>query len=213
MKTQVYGLDGSAVREIELADDVFAREVSEGSIYHAIRNELANRRVGTASTKDRGEVQGSGKKPWKQKGTGRARAGHKRSPVWVGGGKVFGPKPRDYSYSLPKKVKRLAIKSILSLKNKSDSLRVVTDFTVESGKTKDLAAALKALAGSEKTVLILTDEDGMIRRAGRNLPWLGLLSFNRLEAHELFYARRLLLLEKAALKLNEFFADAKGGRA
>ncbi len=213
MKTQVYGLDGSAVREIELADDVFGREVSEGSIYHAIRNELANRRVGTASTKDRGEVQGSGKKPWKQKGTGRARAGHKRSPVWVGGGKVFGPKPRDYSYSLPKKVKRLAIKSILSLKNKSDSLRVVTDFTVESGKTRDLVTALKALAGSEKTVLILTDEDAMIRRAGRNLPWLGLLSFNRLEAHELFYARKLLLLEKAALKLNEFFADAKGGRA
>jgi large subunit ribosomal protein L4 len=213
MKTQVYGLDGSRVREIELADDVFGREVSEGSIYHAIRNELANRRVGTASTKDRGEVQGSGKKPWKQKGTGRARAGHKRSPVWVGGGKVFGPKPRDYSYSLPKKVKRLAIKSILSLKNKGDNLRVVTDFTVESGKTKDLVTALKALAGSERTVLILKDDDAMLRRAGRNLPWLNLLSFNRLEAHELFYARKLLLLEGAALKLNEFFGQSKGGSA
>ncbi len=213
MKTQVYGLDGSAVREIELADDVFGREVSEGSIYHAIRNELANRRVGTASTKDRGEVQGSGKKPWKQKGTGRARAGHKRSPVWVGGGKVFGPKPRDYSYSLPRKVKRLAIKSILSLKNKGDNLRVVTDFTVESGKTKDLVAALKALAGPERTVLILRDDDAMIRRAGRNVPWLSLLSFNRLEAHELFYARKLLLLEGAALKLNEFFGSARGGSA
>ncbi len=213
MKTQVYGLDGSAVREIDLADEVFGREVSEGSIYHAIRNELANRRVGTASTKDRGEVAGSGKKPWKQKGTGRARAGHKRSPVWVGGGKVFGPKPRDYSYSLPKKVKRLAIKSILSLKNKGDSLRVVTDFTVESGKTRDLVTALKALAGSERTVLILKDDDAMLRRAGRNLPWLNLLSFNRLQAHELFYARKLLLLETAALKLNEFFAEAKGGRA
>ncbi len=213
MKTQVYGLDGSAVREIELADDVFGREVSEGSIYHAIRNELANRRVGTASTKDRGEVQGSGKKPWKQKGTGRARAGHKRSPVWVGGGKVFGPKPRDYSYSLPRKVKRLAIKSILSLKNKGDSLRVVTDFTVESGKTKDLVAALKALAGPERTVLILRDDDAMIRRAGRNVPWLSLLSFNRLEAHELFYARKLLLQEGAALKLNEFFGSVRGGSA
>jgi large subunit ribosomal protein L4 len=211
MKTQVYGLDGSAVREIDLADAVFNREVSEGSIYHAIRNELANRRVGTASTKDRGEVSGSGKKPWKQKGTGRARAGHKRSPVWVGGGKVFGPKPRDYSYSLPKKVKRLAIKSILSMKNKGDAMRVVTDFTVESGKTKDLVTALKAIAGSERTVIILKDDDAMIRRAGRNLPWLNLLSFNRLQAHELFYARKLLVLETAALKLNDFFGDSKGG--
>jgi large subunit ribosomal protein L4 len=209
MKTQVYGLDGAAVREIELADDVFNLEVSEGSIYHAIRNEAANRRVGTASTKDRGEVQGSGKKPWKQKGTGRARAGHKRSPVWVGGGKIFGPKPRDYGYCLPRKVKRLAIKSILSLKAKSDALKVVTDFTMESGKTKDLAKALSALAAKERTVLILKDDDAMMRRAGRNIPWLNMLSFNRLEAHDLFYARRLLLLETAALKLNEFYGNSK----
>ncbi len=201
-------MDGAAVREIELSDDVFNREVSEGSIYHAIRNEAANRRVGTASTKDRGEVQGSGKKPWKQKGTGRARAGHKRSPVWVGGGKVFGPKPRDYSYVLPRKVKRLAIKSILSLKAKSDALKVVTDFTMESGKTKDLAKALLTLAANERTVLILKDDDVMLRRAGRNIPWLNLLSFNRLEAHDLFYARRLLLLETAALKLNEFYGSS-----
>ncbi len=202
-------MDGAAVREIELSDDVFNREVSEGSIYHAIRNEAANRRVGTASTKDRGEVQGSGKKPWKQKGTGRARAGHKRSPVWVGGGKVFGPKPRDYSYVLPRKVKRLAIKSILSLKTKNDALKVVTDFTMESGKTKDLAKALFTLAANERTVLILKDDDVMLRRAGRNIPWLNLLSFNRLEAHDLFYARRLLLLETAALKLNEFYGSSR----
>jgi large subunit ribosomal protein L4 len=209
MKTQVYGLDGAAVREIELSDDVFNLEVSQDSIYHAIRNEAANRRAGTASTKDRGEVKGSGKKPWKQKGTGRARAGHKRSPVWVGGGKVFGPKPRDYGYSLPRKIKRLAIKSILSLKAKSESLKVVTDFTMESGKTKDLAKALSTLAAKERTVLILKDDDVMMRRAGRNIPWLNMLSFNRLEAHDLFYARRLLLLETAALKLNEFYGTSK----
>jgi large subunit ribosomal protein L4 len=212
MKTQVLGLDGAVVREIELSDDVFNREVSEGSIYHAIRNEAANRRVGTASTKDRGEVQGSGKKPWKQKGTGRARAGHKRSPIWVGGGKVFGPKPRDYGYAIPRKVKRLAIKSILSLKNKNESLRVVTDFTVESGKTKDLVVALKKLAPGERTVIILKDDDAMLRRAGRNVPWLSLLSFNRLEAHDLFYAKKLLLLETAALKLNDFYGGAADGK-
>jgi large subunit ribosomal protein L4 len=212
MKTQVYALDGSAVREIELADAVFARDVSEASIYHAIRNEAANRRVGTASTKDRGEVHGSGKKPWKQKGTGRARAGHKRSPVWVGGGTAFGPKPRDYSYHLPRKQKRLALMSILSLKTKEDRMRVVTDFTVESGRTKDLVTALAKHAAGERTVIILKDDDAMLRRAGRNVPWLSFLSFNRLEAHDLFYARRLLLLETAALKLNEFYgADRPRG--
>ncbi len=213
MKTKVYGLDGSAVREIELADDVFGREVSEGSIYHAVRNEAANRRVGTACVKDRGEVHSSNKKPWKQKGTGRARAGQRSSPVWVGGGKVFGPKPRDYSYVLPRKVKRLAIKSILSLKTKGDALKVVTDFTVESGKTKDLVTALSKLSEAQRTVVVLKDDDAMMRRAGRNVPWLNLLSFNRLEAHDLYYARRVLLLETAALKLNEFYGGKDGADA
>ncbi len=219
MKTQVYGLDGKALREIELADDVFGRDVSEGSIYHAIRNELANRRLGTAKIKDRGEVHSSNKKPWKQKGTGRARSGQRSSPVWVGGGKIFGPRPRDYSYHVPRKVKRLAMVSLLSLKAKEEKLRVVTDFTVESGKTKDLVTALKALTGQERTVVILKDDDGMIRRAGRNVPWLSLLAFNRLEAHDLFYCRKLLVLETAATKLNAFYAvpprgaEAKGAKA
>jgi large subunit ribosomal protein L4 len=219
MKTQVYTLDGNAVREIELVDTVWNREVSEGAIYHAIRNELANRRLGTAKIKDRGEVQGSGKKPWKQKGTGRARAGHKRSPVWVGGGKIFGPRPRDYSYSIPRKLKRLALISILSLKTKEDRLRVVQDFTVESGKTKDLVTALKNLSTRERTVVVLKDNDAMIRRAGRNVPWLSFLSFNRLQAHDLFYCHRLLVLETAAASLNEFYGkdgaakDEKGAKA
>ena len=205
MKTQVYGLDGNALREIELSDVVFGRDVSEGSIYHAIRNELANRRLGTAKIKDRGEVHSSNKKPWKQKGTGRARSGQRSSPVWVGGGKIFGPRPRDYSYKLPRKVKRLALISILSLKAKEDRLRVVTDFTVESGKTKDLVTMLKNLAAEERTVVILKDDDAMIRRAGRNVPWLDFLSFNRLAAHSLFYCQKLLVLETAATKLNDFY--------
>ncbi len=115
MKTKVYGLDGKPVKEIELSDAVFGREVSEGSIYHAIRNELANKRLGTAKTKDRGEVHSSNKKPWKQKGTGRARSGQRSSPVWVGGGVAHGPKQRDFYYSLPKKARKSAIRSALSL--------------------------------------------------------------------------------------------------
>jgi len=211
MKAQVYGLDGTVQREIDLSDAVFGREVSEGCIYHAIRNEAANRRTGTAKIKDRGEVHSSNKKPWKQKGTGRARSGQRSSPVWVGGGKIFGPRPRDYSYHLPRKVKRAALVSILSLKAKEERMRVVTDFTVESGKTKDLVTALKNLASAERTVLILKDDDAMIRRAGRNVPWLSFLSFNRLAAHDLFYCRKLLVLETAAVKLGEIYgADADG---
>ncbi len=207
MKAQVLGLDGKEIREIELADEVFNIEVSEGSIYHAIKNELANMRVGTASTKGRSEVKGSGAKPWRQKGTGRARAGHKRSPIWVGGGTVFGPKPRDYSYKLPRKIKRLAIKSILSLKVREDKLKVVEDFTVESGKTKDLVKILKNLVPEESTVIILKDDDAMIKRAGRNIPWLDFLGYNRLRAHDLFYCKNLLLLEGSVKKLNEFYAS------
>lgn len=210
MKKQVYGLDGNPIREIELSDSVFNHEVSEDCIYHAIRNELANRRAGTASTKDRAEVQGSGKKPWKQKGTGRARAGHRRSPVWVGGGKVFGPKPRDYSYHLPRKVKRLALISILSSKARGEALRVVQDFTVDSGKTKDLVAALKKVAAEERTVVVMKDDDKMLRRAGRNVPWLHILCWDKLNAHELFYGKRLLVLETAVGKLNGMYGTGDG---
>ena len=105
MKAKVFSVKGEELKDITLNDAVFGREVSEGTIYYAIRNELANMRVGTACTKTRAEVKGSGAKPWGQKGTGRARSGHKRSPVWVGGGTVFGPKPRDYSYTMPRKMK------------------------------------------------------------------------------------------------------------
>ncbi len=157
----------------------------------------------------------SNKKPWKQKGTGRARSGQRSSPVWVGGGKIFGPRPRDYSYAIPRKLKRLAMMSILSLKAKEDRLRVVQDFTVDTGKTKDLVIAIKDLTTQERTVVVLKDNDAMLRRAGRNVPWLSFLSFNRLAAHDLFYCHKLLVLETAAKNLNEFYgAQAKdGGRA
>lgn len=206
MDKKVYSIEGKELRDITLEDSVFAREVSEGSIYHAINNELANKRVGTACTKGRSEVRGSGAKPWRQKGTGRARSGHKRSPIWVGGGVVFGPKPRDYSYTLPKKIKRLAMKSILSLKAASETFKVVEDFTIDSGKTKELRTILTKLSTEERTVVILKDDDQMIRRAGSNLPNVRFLSYNRLRAHDLFYGKNILVLEGAAVKLNEFYS-------
>jgi large subunit ribosomal protein L4 len=184
---------------------VFGLPVNEDVIYYAITNELANKRVGTACTKTRAEVHGSNAKPYKQKGTGHARRGDKKSPINVGGGTIFGPKPRDFSYSIPKKEKRLAMKSILSLQAQSDRLTVVEDFTVESGKTKDLVKILSNFAKDERTVIILKDDDKKIKQAGRNIRNLHFLSFNRLRAHDLFYGRKVILLEGAAKNLSEFY--------
>lgn len=206
MDGKVLSTDGKELRTIELADEVFGREVSEGAIYHAIRNELANRRVGTASTKGRSDVRGSHRKPWRQKGTGRARAGTFQSPVRVGGGVAFGPRPRDYSYPLPRKMKRAAMMSLLSLHAQRESLVIVEDFAVESGKTKEFAKIVAPLVGEERTAFVVDDGETMLRRAGRNLPWLQFLSYRRLSAHELFYRTKLLMTESAAKKLNEFYA-------
>jgi len=206
METKVFSVKGEEIKNITLNDGVFGTDVSEGSIYYAINNELANRRVGTACTKTRGEVRGSNAKPWRQKGTGHARAGDKKSPVWVGGGTIFGPKPRDYSYKMPKKIKRLAMKSILSLKVKQEKIKIVEDFTVETGKTKDLKVILKNLVGDESTVFILNDDDKMLRRAGSNIPWLKFLSYNRLSAHTLFYGKNVIILETAVGNLHDFYS-------
>lgn len=212
MEKKVFSTDGKELRTITLDDSIFGLPVNEDVIYYAINNELANMRVGTACTKTRSEVHGSNAKPYKQKGTGHARRGDKKSPITVGGGTIFGPKPRDYSYSLPKKVKRLAMKSILSLQAQSERLTVVEDFTVESGKTKDLLKILDNFAKDERTVIILKDNDAKIKQAGRNLRNVYFLSFNRLRAHDLFYGRKVILLESAAKNLSEFYKTEEGAK-
>ena len=205
MNCKVYAKDGKELRTIDLEESVFGLPVNDDLIWYAINNELANKRQGNACTKDRGEVHGSNAKPYKQKGTGRARRGDKKSPVLVGGGVVFGPKPRDYSYSMPKKAKRQAIKSILSLKAQSDTLKIIEDFSIDSGKTRDLAGLLNNFNPGTRTVLVLKDDDPKIKRAAANIPWLSYLSYNRLRAHDLFYGRQVLMLETAAKNLNEFY--------
>jgi large subunit ribosomal protein L4 len=226
MNSTVYSIDGRELRSIELADGVFGLPVNEDVIWYAINNELANKRQGNACTKDRGEIHGSNAKPYKQKGTGRARRGDKKSPVLVGGGTMFGPKPRDYSYSMPRKAKRLAIKSILSLKAQSDTLKIIEDFSVDSGKTKDLIGILRNVNQGkdveQRTVLVLRGEEvdvkkgtddraeilpvvRKIKQAGRGIPWLSFLSHSRLRAHDLFYGRSIIMTESAAKKLNEFY--------
>jgi len=212
MESKVISTQGKELKTIELSESVFGLPVNEDVIYYAINNELANKRLGTASTKDRGEVHGTNKRPYSQKGTGRARHDDTKSNVYVGGGISFGPKPRDYSYMMPRKAKRLALKTILSMKAQDGTLALVEDFTIESGKTRDLVKALSPFVNAknpERTVLILKDDDPMVKRAARNIPWLTFLSYNRLRAHDLFYGRRIVVLESAAKQLNEFYADEK----
>nr|WP_267506638.1 50S ribosomal protein L4 [Borreliella afzelii] len=207
MERKVFSKDGKEIGTINLDDRVFNIEISHGSIYNAIKNELSNLRVGTSSTKTRSEVRGSSKKPWKQKGTGRARVGTKRNPVWIGGGIALGPKPRDYSYRLPKKVKRLAFKSVLSLRaSDENNFKVIENFNIESGKTKDLALIIKNFASfNGKVVILLGNDDQMIKRAGKNIRDLKILSFDKLRVVDLFYAKNLIALESAVNKLNEFY--------
>ena len=208
MEQKVFSTAGKEVGTITLNDDVFGVQVSTGSIYHAIRNEAANRRVGTACTKTRAEVNYSNTKPYKQKGTGNARRGDKKSPITVGGGTIFGPKPRDYSYSLPKKVKRLAMKSLLTLGVEEGRLVIVEDFTSENGKTKEMVAIMKAFeTENQRTILIMKDDDAMIRRAARNIPYLHVLAYDKLCAKELLYGRKIIMLKGAASNLNDFYGE------
>ncbi len=208
MEAKVYSTAAKEVRTVELNEEVFAREVSDGAIYYAVNNELANRRVGTACTKTRAEVNYSNTKPYKQKGTGNARRGDKKSPIMVGGGTIFGPKPRDYSYSIPKKMKRLAYKSLLSLGVQENRLVIVEDFTSENGKTRDLAQIMKAFdTENQRTVIIMKDDDPMLRRAARNIPYLHVLSYDKLSAKELLYGRKILVLETAAQNLGKFYGE------
>ncbi len=209
MEKKVYSTSGKELRTITLDENVFNLPVKDEVIYYAITNELANKRVGTACTKGRAEVHGSNAKPYKQKGTGNARRGDKKSPIMVGGGTIFGPKPRDFSYSMPKKAKRVAMKSILSMQAQSDRFTVVEDFTVESGKTKDLVAILNNFAKDERTVIVLKDDDKKIKQAGKNIPNVSFLTYNRLRAHDLFYARKVVVLESAVKNLSEFYAEDK----
>ncbi len=206
MNCKVYSTEGKELRTIDLDDAVFGLPFNEDLVWYAINNELANKRQGNASTKGRAEVHGSNARPYKQKGTGRARRGDKKSPILVGGGITFGPKPRDYSYAMPKKAKRQAMKTILSLKAQSETLKIIEDFSIESGKTKDLAKLLGNFEPGLRTVLVLKDDDPMLKRAAANIPWLSFLSYNRLRAHDLFYGRQVIMLETAAKNLSDFFS-------
>ncbi|MDP2208270.1 MAG: 50S ribosomal protein L4 [Bacteroidota bacterium] len=204
MELEVYKKDGTLSGEkITLAPGVFEIAPNDHAIYQAVRVYLANQRQGTHKTKTVSEVSGGGKKPYKQKKTGRARSGSSRSPLWKGGGTIFGPVPRDYSMSLPDKVNKLARKSAISYRVKESDVKIVEDFSFESPKTKDIVSILKALKLDDtKTLLLLSKTDSIVYKSGRNLPNLQILEANKVSAYDIM-KNKVILFQKSAVEVIE----------
>lgn len=202
MELEIYSKDGTATgKKISLSPDVFEVKPNDHAIYQAVRVYLANQRQGTHKTKTYGEVSGSGKKLWKQKHTGRARIGAIRSPLWKGGGIIFGPVPRDYSMKLPKQTKQLARKSALSHKAMDGNIKVVEDFTFDAPSTKQIATMLKSLGIADKKVLMLVPKtDPTVFKSGRNLPKLNVLEASKASTYEIV-GNQMLLIQKSAVEV------------
>jgi large subunit ribosomal protein L4 len=215
-QTQLLDKAGKKVGEVSLAENVFAIEPNEHVVHQALVRQLANARSGSANTKTRAEVSGGGRKPWRQKGTGRARAGSIRSPLWEGGGVTFGPKPRDYSISMPKKARELALKSVLS--DKKANLVVVKDLTeLKAAKTKEFATILKNLELSGKKVLVVLDYscDGSckVELAARNIQDLRVIQVSNLNVKDVLWAEAILTNESTLETINKRFSSAKSSEA
>lgn len=204
MIKDVYKIDGTLAEEkIELLDEIFSIEPNDHAIYLDVKAYLANQRQGTHKAKERGEVRGGGKKPWRQKGRGGARAGTIRSPLWVGGGTIFGPRPRDYRQKLPKKVKQLARKSALSYKAKENQILIVEDFTFEQPKTKEFVKLLNNLNLSGKKILLLTTNyDINIYKSGRNIPKVNILEAAKASTYDILN-NQILVMQKGAVSIIE----------
>jgi len=199
----VKNLEGKKVGTIELADDVFAAKVNQNLLHEAVRHHLAGLRSGTHKTKDKSEVSGAGRKLWKQKGTGRARIGSIRSPLWRHGGTVHGPVPRKYDYALPKKMITGALRSALSSKLAEEKLTVVDGWTLDSHKTKPFSQALRKLDAETKTILLVANGDNLnLERASRNIQGVTLVPATKLGPYDLLRHDRLMLSREAAEKLS-----------
>ena len=211
MTLDILKIDGSKSGDkIDLSDSIFAIEPNDHAIYLSVKAFLANQRQGTSKSKERGEVRGGGKKPWKQKGRGGARAGTSRSPLWVGGGTIFGPRPRDYRQDLPKKVRRLARKSALSYKAKDSQLLVIEDFNIEQPKTKEFSKILSALKVNGKKVLLLTELNNQnVYKSGRNIPKVKVLEASKASTYDLLNNQILILQKSAVKEIEKTFAASE----
>jgi large subunit ribosomal protein L4 len=193
----IYNIKGQSVGKVELDKKIFDGKVNEAVLYQVIKMYEANQRQGTADTKTRSDVRGGGKKPWKQKGTGRARAGTTRSPLWKGGGKIFGPHPRDYSYSVPKTVKKIALISSLNAKINDNGIVVLDSLKLDKPKTKEFAAVLKSIKAQKKPLVVLEGKDDDVIRASRNIRSLLLRDYKTLNAYEILKQDKVVITHKA----------------
>lgn len=199
----IFNMKGQAVGKMALDKNIFNGEVNEAILYQAIKMYESNLRQGTASTKTRSQVSGGGKKPWRQKGTGRARAGTIRSPLWRGGGIIFGPHPRDYSYAIPKKIRRLALISSLNAKLNNGELVVLEEIKIAKPKTREFMSILRNLKADDKPLVVVDDKDKAIILASRNIPELLLRDYKMLNAYEVLKQHKLILTQKALNALTE----------
>ncbi|EGL82014.1 ribosomal protein L4/L1e [Caldalkalibacillus thermarum TA2.A1] len=204
-KVTLYNQNGSIVGEIELADSVFGIEPNQYVLHDAVVMQRASMRAGTHATKNRAAVRGGGRKPWRQKGTGRARHGSIRAPQWVGGGVVFGPTPRKYGYKLPKKVRRLAIKSALSSKVKNDEIKVLDQLTLEKPKTKEMVNILKNLDVNRKALIVTDNYDDNVALSSRNIPGVTFVTAEGINVLDVLAHDTLIITKDAVAKVEEVF--------
>lgn len=205
-KAALYNISGEQIDEIELKDEVFGVKVNEDAMHRVVKMILANRRQGTQSTLTRAEVRGGGRKPWRQKGTGRARHGSIRSPQWTHGGVVFAPKPRSYRFSIPKKIRRLAMKSALTTKVESNNLIVLDELNFDAPKTKQVINMLENLKVDSKTMIVLAEKNENVEKSARNIPNVKTTLVNMLNVYDILNYDKFIITKAAVLKVEEVYA-------
>jgi large subunit ribosomal protein L4 len=201
MQVDVYNAQGEVIRQVELPEAIFGTEVREHLLHEVVRYQLARRRQGTAHTKSRAAVRGGGQKPWRQKGTGRARAGSRRSPLWRGGGTVFGPMPRNYAFRMPKQKRRIALCSALSLKLREQAFRVIDDFGVTHPKTRQVVQLVQRFTAQPRVLLVVGEPCEPLHLSARNIPSVKVLPVIGLNVYDLLHYTTVICAEEAIAKI------------
>ena len=204
-KANLYDMAGKQIGEVELSEAIFGIEPNQYVVHDVVKNHLANCRQGTQSALTRAEVSGGGRKPWRQKGTGHARQGSIRAPQWTHGGIALGPKPRSYNYVLPKKMRRLAIKSAFSSKVLAGEMKVLDSLSLEEIKTKKMAAVFKALEADKKVLLVLSEKDETVIRSARNIPGVKTALVNTLNVYDVLNADAFIVVKEAVAQIEEVY--------
>lgn len=205
-KVALYNITGQQIGDIELSENIFGAKINEHVLYEIVKNQLANKRQGTQSAKTRSEVRGGGRKPWRQKGTGRARHGSIRSPIWTGGGVTFAPKPRDYSYKLPKKVRKLGMKCALSSKVIDNNIIVLDDLKFEQPKTKDMISILNNIKSNKKALIVMSEKDENVIKSAKNIQGIHTTLVNTLNVYDILRYDSFIITKSALEKVEEVYA-------